>query len=192
MQEFSGKTISDNTDWSHVQETINMLYVAVCQIETTLADSNSSVATLTRSFSELAHQARQMSGQVQSVTEISQLSGFKQGIAQTAVAMDQNIKASVQAFQFYDRVCQRLDHVARGLEKVSTIMGNAEQIRSPNAWQQIQSDIKNSYTMEAERIMFEFIMRGGSPTEALAVYRHHFDANERKASDGTEDEIELF
>ena len=37
---------SDIESWSHVRETINMLYLAVCQIETTMADSNTSVDTL--------------------------------------------------------------------------------------------------------------------------------------------------
>lgn len=45
--------------------------------------------------------------------------------------------------------------------------------------------------MEAERIMFEFIMRGGSVKEALEIYHHHF-IEKQHHDDSTNDEIELF
>ena len=47
-------SVINQEDWSHVRETINMLCLAVCQIEATMADSNHSVATLTQSFTQLA------------------------------------------------------------------------------------------------------------------------------------------
>lgn len=179
------------SNWSHVRETINMLYVAVCQIEATLADSHDSVNTLTDSFTRLANHTTDVSIQVQDLTEVSQLEPVKKDLADTAREMNSNINASIQAFQFYDRVCQRLDHVARSLEKVSSIMEDDGLIQQPQAWQGIQSDIKNSYTMEAERIMFEFIMRGGSIKEALEIYRHKFE-KDTYSDDSSGDEIELF
>lgn len=181
----------DRTDWSHVHETINMLYVAVCQIEATLADSNESVETLTNSFTRLAQHTNDVSNQMQHLTKVEELESFKKDLADTAAEMNSNISSSIQAFQFYDRVCQRLDHVARSLEKVSSVMSDEHKIHQIEAWQQIQHTIKNSYTMEAERIMFEFIMRGGSIKEALQIYRHQFE-NSSYPGDHTNDEIELF
>lgn len=178
-------------DWSHVHETINMLCVAVCQIEATLADSNGSVATLTNSFTHLAKHTSEVSNQIRDLQDVAELEAFKKDLSNTAEEMTSNISHSIQAFQFYDRVCQRLDHVARSLEKVSNVMGDPEQITQPTAWKDIQNSIKNSYTMEAEHIMFEFIMRGGSIQEALNIYRHRFE-QDTYPGDTSGDEIELF
>lgn len=176
-------------DWSHVRETINMLCLAVCQIEATLTDSNSAVDVLTQSFTRIAEHSDAVARELQNIQRIEDLDAFKQDISDTSREMSANVSASIQAFQFYDRVCQRLDHVARGLESVSAIMGDSVQINDPQAWRRIQESVKESYTMEAERIMFEFIMRGGSVREALQIYRHHFEQNDP----GSErDDIQLF
>lgn len=178
-------------DWSHIRETVNMLFLAVCQIEATLEDSNKSVNTLTDSFTALANHTQSVSNQVQNLSEPSELDQFKQDITQTANELTSNISSSVQAFQFYDRVCQRLDHVARSLENVSGLLSCDDRANNRNEWKKIQESIKSSYTMEAERIMFEFIMRGGTVDEALKIYNHHFQ-KEESSIDQDNDEIELF
>lgn len=178
------------SDWSHASETINMLYLAVCQIETTMSDANQSVDTLTQSFTEIANHTTSVSQKVQDLHHVDELAEFKEDIRATAEEIHANIGRSVQAFQFYDRVCQRIDHVARSLEKVSTVLETSPSENSPHEWQSVQEKIKSSYTMEAERIMFEYIMRGGSVKDALEIYHHHFNTK----TDGPEDtdEIELF
>ncbi len=179
-------------DWSHVRETINMLYLAICQIETTMADSNTSVDTLTKSFTTLATHNNEISQKIQGVNSPEALAAFKSDIVETTAQMNKNIGASVQAFQFYDRVCQRLDHVARSLEKVSDVMNDERSLQAPNAWRRIQDDIKNSYTMEAERVMFEHIMKGGTVAEALEIYQQHFDHQTSHRRDDSSDDVELF
>ncbi len=177
--------------WSHVKETVNMLYLAICQIDSTMNDSNASVSTLTHSFTTLATHTQSVSDQVQSLTEPEELENFKQDLSDTAKEIQANISASVQAFQFYDRVCQRLDHVSKSLEHVSELLASENRFSEPVEWQKVQLDIKSSYTMEAERIMFEHLMRGGSVKEALKIYSHHFEQEESKL-DQDNDEIELF
>ncbi|VUD66279.1 hypothetical protein TDB9533_03548 [Thalassocella blandensis] len=177
-------------NWSYVSETINMLYLAVCQIESTMTEANTSVDVLTQSFTQLAGHTNDVSSQVQCLTEVEQLQRFKEDIAQTANEIQTNINSSIRAFQFYDRVCQRVDHVARSLEKVSAILEDETEMKKPSAWKGIQEQIKSSYTMEAERIMFEYIMRGGTVKEALEIYNHHFSAE--SDDPGDKDEIELF
>ena len=181
---------SSGQDWSYISETINMLYLAVCQIEATMSEANSSVDVLSNSFTQLAGHTNDVSAQAQCLTEVHQLETFKEDIAQTASEIQTNINSSIRAFQFYDRVCQRVDHVARSLEKVSSVLENERDIERPDAWKAIQNQIKSSYTMEAERIMFEYIMRGGTVKEALEIYNHHFSTETEDPND--KDEIELF
>lgn len=176
----------------HVSETVNMLYLAVCQIETTMTEANTSVDTLTQSFTHLAGHTRHVSGQIKEISKIEDLEVFKKDVTQTADEIQTNISRAIQAFQFYDRVCQRVDHVARSLEKVSRLLEDDRNLNNKESWLDIQNQIKSSYTMEAERIMFEFIMRGGSVREALEIYQHHFEQSEKRDNDNSHDEIELF
>lgn len=176
----------------HVSETVNMLYLAVCQIETTMNEANTSVDTLTQSFTHLAGHTRDVSGQIQEINRIEDLETFKSDVTQTADEIQTNISQAIQAFQFYDRVCQRVDHVARSLEKVSKLLEDDRNLNNQDSWRDIQNQIKSSYTMEAERIMFEFIMRGGSVKEALEIYQHHFEQHEKNDLNCNNDEIELF
>ena len=62
---------------------------------------------------------------------------------------------------------------------------------NPERWHALQERIKNSYTMDAERIMFEHILRGHSIEEALEIYRHHFKLTEARKDEG-DDDVELF
>ncbi len=193
MSEQNRSTESDHElekEWSHVGETINMLYLAVCQIESTMGDANQSVEVLTKSFTKLASHTSEVSQQLQGLNEVDQLNVFKEDLSSTASELQSHIASSVEAFQFYDRVCQRIDHVARSLEQVSGLLSDKRAIYEQQAWKDVQANIKSSYSMEAERIMFEYIMRGGSVQEALEIYKHHFNDAQNDPDD--KDEIELF
>lgn len=179
-------------DWSHVQETITMLYLAVCQIENSISESNHSVDKLTSSFTELAEHSREVDNLVLELESADQLQEFKQKISQTTLEIQQKVNQAITAFQFYDRISQRLDHVASSLEQTSELMQNPDNLNSPNAWRDVQDNVKGSYSMEAERIMFEHIMRGATVKEALEIYKHHFDSQDTLVTDDTDDEIELF
>ena len=179
-------------DLIHIRETVNMLCLAVCQIESSVKESNNSVDNLTGSFTELAFHSQAVNAKVQQTKDISELDSIKADVKATADEMQDNINKAVTAFQFYDRISQRLDHVARHLERVSEIIGDPIEVNSELAWKDIQDKVKNSYTMESERIMFEYIMRGASVKEALEVYNHHFTMEKNDNNEGDTDEIELF
>ena len=95
------------------------------------------------------------------------------------------------AFQFYDHLTQRLDHVKRDLSWLSSLVSSPDQLYKPEAWQKLQTDIMSNYTMQEERLMFEHIMNGASVESALEIYNHHFN-RVKDDDDQTNDEIELF
>lgn len=182
--------LTTENDLIHIKETITMLCLAVCQIEASVKESNTSVDALTSSFTDLAEHSREVDDHVQAMNDLSDLNDIKRQVNETSIEMQDKIKQAITAFQFYDRVSQRLDHVARNLERVSEVIGNPADINNPSIWENIQSEVKSSYSMESERIMFEHIMRGASVKEALEIYHHHFDKEEEGEENG--DEIELF
>jgi len=186
----NNSVLTTTHDLLHIKETVSMLFLAVCQIEASIKESNTSVDSLTASFTDLAKHSREVDQHVQEMTDLSDIDNIKRQVSETSIEMQAKINQAITAFQFYDRVSQRLDHVARNLERVSDVIGNPADINNPGIWEHIQNEVKNSYSMESERIMFEHIMRGASVKEALEIYHHHFKQEE--SSDSCDDEIELF
>lgn len=176
-------------DWSQVRETINMITLAVSQIECTMTDGEKSVTELTDSFTYIASQLKEVIESSESAKESS--NNDLESMKLSATDIHQQIMNAIVAFQFYDRLTQRLDHVKRDLNWLSNLVGDPQQIFNPNSWSKLQQDIMSNYTMEEERIMFEHIMKGASVDEALDIYRHHF-TSKKDENDDTNDEIELF
>ncbi len=173
-------------DWSQISETLAMLALAIAQIDTSLQEGNQSVNQLTENFTAMANNTHK-------ILELSQDSDGDNHSQISGIAGEINgeIQQAVIAFQFYDRLTQRLEHVGDSLERMGHLMNDAKQRYQIESWRSLQDHIKGNYTMEAERIMFEHIMAGHSVAEALEIYHHHFEQGEEE-SFGTDDEIELF
>jgi uncharacterized protein YoxC len=179
-------------NFSQVGETIAMLALTVAQIETSMKEGDKSVNQLTSSFTDLANHSQNIVQEAKKLDESSpHESAIRNNILKTAEDLGGKIQQAVIAFQFYDRLSQRLDHASHSLEKIGHLIANSEKRYEENAWRNMQDEIKNSYTMEAERIMFEHIMRGHSVAEALEIYQHQFDKSEQETFN-TDDDIEFF
>lgn len=168
-----------------------MLALAVAQVESSMTDGAQSVDTLTQSFTHMAHYIKKIRTVTQKVT-VDTLPTFQKVIESTALTLEENVQEAVVAFQFYDRISQRLDHVCNSLDQLGGLINDPAALYNPSSWHELQEKIKSSYSMEAERIMFEHILRGHSIQDALEIYRHHFNKNEEGASSEGGDEIELF
>ncbi len=189
MSVTQGSSTAQNPDldWSQVRETINMLTLAVSQIECSMTDGEKSVAELTQSFTYIASELQKFAEQNPSTDNSSQ----EQPQAVSATDIHSRVVNAIIAFQFYDRLSQRLDHVKRDLVWLSKLVGNPQQLYNPGAWRKLQEDIMSNYSMEEERIMFQHIMNGASVEEALEIYRHHFESKKAE-DDQTGDEVDLF
>lgn len=187
-------------DWSQVRETINMITLAVAQIEGSMKDGEKSVAELTESFTYIASKLGNLANSGKTLQNTATQDQQEQQEQQETIdnirdeSQDIHNKVSnaIVAFQFYDRLSQRLDHVKRDLMSLSNVINSPEQLYNPLAWNKLQQDIASNYTMEAERIMFEHIMKGATIEQALDIYKHHFSENNELNDDNSGDEIELF
>ncbi|MFL0798551.1 MAG: hypothetical protein K6L73_13800 [Cellvibrionaceae bacterium] len=171
-------------DWSHVKDTVRMLNLAIAQIQTTLEDSGRSMDTLTKVFTEIGQHTVKLknSAETENVPE---------EFLRTTQLFNDHLNEAICAFQFYDRLSQRLEHVSHGLEQTTTLMDDSDQLHTPEAWESIFNELSATYTMDCERLMFEHLSRGASVQEALEVYKHQF-SEEDKTPDDTGDDIELF
>ncbi len=190
MSSLPGSTSSrPDLDWSQLKETIIMLNLAVTQIDQSMNEGNASVSTLSSSFTGLA---TNLSDIQSSITQLSQQDGSSEKMkliieGSTSTALDK-VHSAIMAFQFYDKLSQRLDHVSESLSALTTLIGNPAELYSPLAWQALQETIRSKYTMEEERVMFDKVISGVPIEEALI----EFNQNMTDKGDSDEDEIELF
>jgi hypothetical protein len=181
MTQYSSANRPD-LDWSQVRETVKLLTVSVTQVENSMKVGDNSVNTLTASFTSMAEHLQGIDATLNELCD----SNTKQLALQHCAAISETIHASIIAFQFYDRLQQCLGHVTLSLKGLSELVESPERLYNPNEWKLFQDAIRNRYTMESEKIMFDAILGGKTVEEALALV----DAGSLEAVD--DDDIELF
>lgn len=172
-------------NWSQVQETILMLGIVVAQIRHAMEDSSISLNTLANSFSATAQHIEALKD---ALLEVGQQLPAELNIETRVAEMnEQNIK-SVMAFQFFDRLSQRLDHVCGTVSALAELVSDRQALFIPNEWLKLQERIRSQYTMEQEKMLFDAILKGVSISEAIELA-----GNVRLATPTISDgEIELF
>lgn len=175
-------------DWSQVRETILMLELTVAQIETAMKDSDGSVGVLADSFTSMMDSIRQINDEVRALPEDEKTAGPLQVISGHCQDVISRMQSVIIAFQFYDKLTQRLNHVSRSIDNLAGLISTPARLYSPEEWRGLQELIRSKYTMEEERAMFDAIMRGMNISQALAVYHTAVQEKKRQEEGG----IELF
>lgn len=170
-------------DWSQVRETLMMINLAVAQIELALRDSSGSVEVLTNSFTGMYGNLMALVEQVRDLPD----SPMKRSIEDSGTVVTSQMQHAIVAFQFYDRLSQRLSHVCRSLEDLNTIVSDPGKLYNPYAWHALQQKIRAKYTMEDERLMFDRLLQTGNVQDALDQY-----VNTKHEQSGGSSDIELF
>lgn len=187
MEEIKKSGTSAHTpdlNWSQLRETILMLELATGQIESAMRDSNRSVEVLTDSFTTMAGYMHSISSALSSLPDSGELGTTKgevQGMAENVTGM---VQQSIIAFQFYDKLTQRLTHVCHSLSALNELVGDQSRIFHPYEWVGLQEKIRSKYTTPEEHALFDAVMAGMPVQEALDRY---MDDMKDKGSD-----IELF
>jgi hypothetical protein len=173
-------------DWSQVRETVRMLSLAVAQIDMALSQSDDSIGALTNSFTEMVQQTKNIEEASTSITGDENAEAVVE-IQQMCGLVTSNVHHSIVAFQFYDKLTQRLDHVMHALNALSDLVADQSKLYNPNEWIGLQGVIRGRYSMAEEQAMFDALLSGASVEEALEVCRERL--NQITSS---EDDIELF
>lgn len=148
--------------WSQVRETVLLLQLAVGQIEAALKESHQSVDVLTNSFTSMA-------GYIDSLG--SALGGeAAEGLQQTTAELTSMVHQAIIAFQFYDKLTQRIGHVSNSLDNLSALVGDQRRLYNPNEWATLQDAIRQRYTTAEERQMFDAVMNGMPVRQALEQF----------------------
>lgn len=174
-------------DWSQVRETILMLGITVAQVQHAMDEGSTSFNTLSNSFSETANHIEALKTALSQTVLPAELQ-LEQKIAEIS---NKNVE-SVIAFQFFDRLSQRLNHVCKTISELASLVSDRSSIYQPNAWLTLQKSIRSQYTMEQEKILFDAILNGASFHEALAQAGNVSFTQSNNPSANPDGGIELF
>lgn len=181
-KEMSSSAAAPDLDWSQVSETVRMLNLSVAQISMAVHEGEDSVGALTSSFTSM----------VSSVDQIARIANDKiddyaaaAEIFSQCTAVQSKMQRSIIAFQFYDRLTQRLDHVKHALEQLGSLVSDSTRLYNPQEWEALQAHIRSRYTMKEEQEMFDALLEGNSVEESLEAVRS-------RLNQGDIDDIELF
>ncbi len=171
-------------NWSQVRETVLMLELSAVQIEAAMKDSNASVEVLTNSFTTMASYMQMISDTVQTLPDEGEVGAAKASLTGVSGDVSGMVNQAIIAFQFYDKLVQRLAHVGLSLGDLSGLVSEPQRLYNPSEWVNLQSRIKCKYTTREEIAMFEAVMQGMPVQEAV----DKFMAEMKEKSD----DIELF
>jgi hypothetical protein len=157
-------------EWTPEQQIAHMLDLCEAQIEAALSESDVAVESLIKSFSAFAESARANGG------------GEEQ-----ADAVSKQMAAAVTAFQFYDKLTQRLGHVRYSLTTLALFVCDRSQASEREQWRKLFTTLRRLYRTEEERQIFQLMVEGVPAEEARSQAQQTTQSLRRGAG-----EIELF
>ena len=108
----------------------------------------------------------------------------KQNLSGVSEHVSGMVHQAIIAFQFYDKLVQRLAHVGLSLGDLSDLVADPRRLFNPGEWVGLQDKIKTKYSTREEIAMFDAVMQGMPVQEAV----DKFMADMKEKSD----DIELF
>lgn len=171
-------TKNNDKNWSHMRETVLLINVAVARIENAMQEGNESFTTLSEAFVDIVNSANEL---VHSNVNTDNLDA-KQKIDDSCQDISQRVESSIIAFQFYDKLSQRMTLVAKTLNSLTQILDDPEKTNVQEEWIKLQNMIRSKYTLDADQQIFEDVLNGMPVEEALKA----------AAEKTTENEIEFF
>lgn len=175
---------SPDLDWSQVRETVLMLELAAGQVDAAMRDSNSSVDTLMDTFTSMADTLSMIDVALGTLPDTIGNGMVKSEIQENARQVSQKVHHAIIAFQFYDKLVQRLAHVGLSLGDLSDLVADPRRLFNPGEWVGLQNKIKSKYSTREEIAMFDAVMQGVPVQEAVDKFMAEMSEKS--------DDIELF
>lgn len=169
---------NEEENWSQLKETVLMINVAVARIEHAMLEGDDSINSLSQSFIEIVDSAKKIT---LSTNELED-SPTKVQIEKNCQDISQRVGSSIVAFQFYDKLSQRMVLVSKTLNSLTEVLKDPSKTHNKEEWKHLQNMIRSKYTLDADQEMFDAVLQGMPIHEALKI-----------AVDKTvEDDIEFF
>ena len=146
----------------------NMLGLCEAQMESALQESDKAVDALIQAFTCLVDTTRSVNALTEQLpTELRET--VATGLNQQVEAITKQMASAVIAFQFYDKLTQRLGHVRYSLSTLALFVCDRSQAASPDQWRRLMNTLRRLYRTEEERQIFQTMMDGISSENAQAA-----------------------
>ena len=169
--------------WTPEQQIARLLSLCEAQMESALSESDVAVQELVKSFAGLI-EAGQALG---SMSEKAPEAGATDMAAQLD-ALKKQTAAAIVAFQFYDKLTQRLGHVRYGLSALAMFVCDGAKTGERDQWRRMFATLRRLYRTEEERQLFRMMVEGASAEEA----REHIQQSTQTLRSAPTGEIEIF
>lgn len=146
---------------------LQTLDLAIAQIEAALREGDDNMGVLTEVFTRIASEVKAMERAVGELHPAKAVSAAKSAMNRYHHAISSNVKSAIVAFQFYDRLTQRLSHVQDSLVALVELLSDESHMHSPEAWNGLKQALRSRYSMSQERNLFDALMTGVARKEAL-------------------------
>ena len=178
---FDGRTFTPELQMA------NMLGLCEAQMESALQESDKAVDTLIQVFTSLVDATRAVSACTEKLPPELKAS-LATDIDSQVAAIAKQMGAAVMAFQFYDKLTQRLGHVRYSLSTLAMFVCDKSQTHQREQWERLFGTLRRLYRTEEEREIFQLMVNGASAEEARAQAERHDEADVPRAAN----DIELF
>jgi hypothetical protein len=169
--------------WTPEQQIARLLSLCEAQMESALSESDVAVQELVKSFAGLI-EAGQALG---SMSEKAPEAGATDMAAQLD-ALKKQTAAAIVAFQFYDKLTQRLGHVRYSLSALAMFVCDGAKTGERDQWRRMFATLRRLYRTEEERQLFRMMVEGASAEEA----REHIQQSTLTSRAAPTGEIEIF
>ncbi|WP_321324464.1 hypothetical protein [Thiomicrorhabdus sp.] len=179
-----------------VQQTILVLNLSIAQIDLSITEGDNSVNTLIDSFTYMSQHIQQIQQAGSKLVEMSEQTGDVDNHTNLLLSEASELSAKMQqaiiAFQFYDKLSQRLEHVSHGLTGLAEIVSHEMKVKSESEWEAFKSSVRKGTTMREEEELFELIFDQHVPTEEAIEIMKERMRNRMHQEEQDEEEIEFF
>jgi hypothetical protein len=175
-------------DWTPEQQIAHMLELCEAQMESAMCESDLAVDSLIKAFSGLAESAQQMNAMAAKLTPEQRAALGGTDLKQQMEAIERQMSSAIVAFQFYDKLTQRLGHVRYSMSTLALFVCDRTQTTQRDQWRRLYTTLKRLYRTEEEKQIFNMMVDGASAEEA----RDHIHQSTQTLRIGVAGEIELF
>ncbi|WP_373018106.1 hypothetical protein [Thiomicrorhabdus sp.] len=182
-----------------VQQTILILNLSVAQIDLSITEGDHSVNALIDSFTYMSQHIEEIQQSSQNIFDLvadnEAAQSYNALLANQTAELASKMQQAIIAFQFYDKLSQRLNHVSHGLSGLAEIVSHEMRVKNREEWEAFKKSVRKGTTMREEEELFELIFDQHLPVEEaieIMCSRMRARMNEPAAAAEDEDEIELF
>ena len=151
-------------DMCQIRRTVRMLDLAAARVSYALHDGNDSVDTLIGSFTNMTQQVMAMQQSIDALPENDTKTALLSNCQQAMTT----VQETTMAFQFYDRLSQRMQHISSSLDELSELIDSPQRMQEASAWLGLEEKIRSHYTLDNDLSMFDAVLAGENIDDILS------------------------